>query len=433
MPKERRISMIIGNIQRKIFSVCPALSHRNFRLFWSGQCISLTGTWMQSVGQAWLVLQLTNSPFKLGLVTAMQFLPMMFFSLFAGTLVDRFPKKSVLIFTQATLAILATVLASLTYFNIVQYWHVLVLATLLGIVNTLDAPTRQSFFIELVGKEDLMNAIGLNSTVFNLARMIGPAVAGFLIALVGIAICFYLNALSFLAVIVALSVMDTREDSLQLSTNQSTQNIFADIKEGLTYIKSTTLILYPLLLLAIISTFVFNFNVTVPIFARETLGQNAAGYGLMMTSMGMGSFVGALTITARSKTGPRLKYLIGGALGMSLFLAILGLETNYLLACLTLLILGFCSITFTALVNSMIQLTTIDSMRGRVMSVYALVFGGVTPIGSLYAGKLIEIAGAPGCMIISGTIGIFGTLFVINRLKAKQFKARSLLAPMRST
>ena len=409
-------------IQRKILFVCPSLSHRNFRLFLIGQCISLIGTWMQNIGQAWLVLQLTNSPFKLGLVTAMQFLPMMLFALFAGTLVDRFPKKTVLIFTQASLAILATVLASLSYFKVVQYWHVLVLAALLGIVNTLDMPTRQSFFVELVGKEDLMNAIGLNSSVFNLARILGPAVAGFLIALVGIGVCFYLNALSFLAVIVGLKMMDIKAPIVKLSENKSLKNILVDIREGLTYIKSITLIFYPLLLLAIISIFVFNFNILVPIFAMQNLNQNAAGYGFMMTSVGIGSFIGALIITARSKTGPRLKYLLGGALGMSLFLAVLGFETNYTLACVTLLLLGFCSIMFTTLVNSIIQLTADDSMRGRVMSVYSLVFGGLTPIGSLYAGKLTEIAGAPGCMIISGTIGILGTFFILYRLKTKQVR-----------
>lgn len=408
--------MDISIVQRKILSVCPALSHRNFRLFWTGQCISLIGTWMQNIGQAWLVLQLTNSSFKLGLVTAMQFLPMMLFALFAGTLVDRFPKRTVLIFTQASLAILATVLASLTYFKVVQYWHVLVLAALLGIVNTLDMPTRQSFFVELVGKEDLMNAIGLNSSVFNLARILGPAVAGFLIALVGIGVCFYLNALSFLAVIVGLKMMDIKAPIVKLSVNKSLKNILVDIREGLTYIKSITLIFYPLLLLAIISIFVFNFNVLIPIFAKQNLGQNAAGYGFMMTCVGIGSFIGALIITARSKTGPRLKYLLGGAFGMSLFLAILGFETNYILACVTLLVLGFCSIMFTTLVNSTIQLTADDNMRGRVMSVFSLVFGGVTPIGSLYAGKLTEIAGAPNCMIISGTIGILGTLFILYSL-----------------
>ena len=372
---------------------------------------------MQAIGQAWLVLQLTDSSFKLGLVTAMQFLPMMVFSLFAGTLVDRFPKRAVLLATQSTLCLLAATLATLTLFGVVQYWHVLVLAFLLGAANTLDAPTRQSFFVELVGKEDLMNAIGLNSAVFNLARIIGPAIAGFLIALVGIAVCFYLNALSFLAVIAALKLMDHRENAVALKGNQPPQNPLADIRDGLSYIKSMDLLFYPLLLLAVISTFVFNFNVMVPIFARQDLNQTAAGYGLLMTSMGIGSFIGAVAITARSKTGPRMDNLLGGALGMSFFLALLGFQRNYLLACATLFIVGFCSISFTALVNSTIQLTTVDSMRGRVMSVYALVFGGVKPIGSLYAGKLIEIAGTPGSMIISGAIGILGTLFVIGRLK----------------
>ncbi|HEY5467218.1 MAG TPA: MFS transporter [Clostridia bacterium] len=415
--------MAIGDIKTRIYSVCPALSHRNFRLFWTGQCVSLIGTWMQNIGQSWLVLQLTNSSFKLGLVSAMQFLPMMLFALFAGTLVDKLPKRTVLIFTQSSLAVLATILASLTFFNLIQYWHLLVLAALLGIVNTLDMPTRQSFFIELVGKEDLMNAIGLNSSIFNLARIIGPAVAGFLIALVGIGPCFYLNALSFLAVIVGLRMMDIQAPMVKTTVNKTVKSVIVDIRAGLTYIKSKTLIFYPLLLLAVISTFVFNFNVLVPIFAKQNLGQNAAGYGFMMTSIGIGSLIGALLITARSRTGPKLKYLLGGALGMCVFLAILGFEKNYALACVTLLILGFCSILFTTLVNSTIQLTAADNMRGRVMSVFSLVFGGVTPIGSLYTGKLTEVVGAPGCMIISGTIGILGTLFVMFWLKARQVKS----------
>lgn len=408
--------MDTSNFKKKILAVCPALSHRNFRLFWTGQCISLVGTWMQIIGQSWLVLQLTNSPFKLGLVSAIQFLPMMLFSLFAGTLVDRFSKKKVLIFTQASLAVLAFILATLTYFKVVQYWHVLVLAAFMGIINTLDMPTRQSFFVELVGKADLMNAIGLNSSVFNLARIIGPAIAGFLIALVGIGMCFYLNAISFLAVIVGLNMIDTKACIVNSSVHKTFKNILSDIREGLAYIKSITLIFYPLLLLAIISTFVFNFNVIVPIFAKQNLGQNAAGYGFMMTCIGIGSFTGAMIITAKSKTGPGIKYLLGGAMGMSMFLAILGFENNYILACATLVILGFSSILFTTLVNSMIQLASDDHMRGRVMSVFSLVFGGVVPIGSLYAGKLTEIVGATNCMIVSGTIGIIGTTFVIYRL-----------------
>lgn len=411
--------------EKKIFPSFRALRHRNFRLFWFGQCISLIGTWMQNIGQSWLVLQLTHSAFKLSLVTAMQFLPMMLFALYAGTLVDRFSKRKVLIFTQSSLAVLAFILASLTFFNVVQYWHLLVLALFLGIINTLDMPTRQSFFIELVGREDLMNAIALNSSIFNLARIIGPAVAGLLIGFVGIAVCFYINAISFLAVIVGLWMINMPDRVAEKKKFGSLREIFSDIHEGLVYIKRKEIIKQPLLLLALISTFVMNFNILVPVFAQQELSQNATGYGFLMTCMGLGSFIGALMIAANSSANPRQKYLIGGAAGMSLFLLILGFEKSFWLACITLFIIGFCSIMFTALVNSTIQLNSADNMRGRVMSVYALVFGGVMPIGSLFAGNLAEFAGASGCMLISGLIGLIATsytIFMLQREKKKQNK-----------
>lgn len=408
----------------KLWSNFSALRHRNFRLFWIGQCVSLIGTWMQNIGQAWLVLQLTKSAFKLSLVTATQFLPMMLFALFAGTLVDRFPRRRILLITQTSLMALAFTLASLTYFQVVQYWHVLVLALLLGTVNTLDMPTRQSFFVELVGREDLMNAIALNSSIFNLARIIGPAVAGFLINLVGIGICFYLNALSFLAVLVGIWMIDTPDRIAAHEGAGSIREIFADIGEGLGYIGKNAIILQPLLLLAIISIFVMNFNVLIPVFASQDLGRNAAGYGFLMTCMGMGSFAGALTLAVRSKGGPKILSLIGGAAGTSLFLTLLGFQHNYVIACVTLLVMGFCAITFTALVNSTIQMNTADHMRGRVMSVFALVFGGVTPIGSLYAGNMMEFLGAQGCMKISGVLGIVATVYTLFALWGDRQKSK---------
>jgi MFS family permease len=406
-------------LKSKLSGMFPAFSHRNYRLFWFGQCVSLIGTWMQTIGQSWLVLQLTNSAFKLGLISAMQFLPMMLFSLFAGTLVDRFPKRTVLLITQTALAVLALVLATLTYFKAVQYWHVLVLAALLGIVNTLDMPTRQSFFVELVGKEDLMNAIALNSTIFNLARIVGPAVAGILIGLVGIGACFYINAASFLAVIGGLFLMDVKP-TVKTAAVRSFGSIVKDIGEGLSYVKAKPLILQPLLLLAATSAFVMNFNVLIPLFAQNNLGQGAVGYGFLTTCMGLGSFTGALLTAAKSRSGPRLKFLIGGAAGMSALLAVLGLVRGYALACLVLLAIGFCSIVFTTMVNSTIQLNSPDEMRGRVMSVYSLVFGGVIPIGSLYAGKLSAMAGAPACMIVSGIIGIAAVGFTALMLRGKK-------------
>ncbi|TFG82872.1 MAG: MFS transporter [Erysipelotrichales bacterium] len=402
----------------KIFGTgFSALKHRNFRLFFIGQCISLIGTWMQNIGQTWLVLQITHSALKLSAVTMMQFLPMMIFSLFAGTLIDRFPKRNVLIFTQTSMMVLAVILATLAYFNVVEYWHILVLALLLGIVNTLDMPTRHSYFIELVGRKDLMNAIALNSGIFNLARVVGPAIAGILIGLVGIPICFYLNALSFVAVLIGLFMIKTTEVQALPPKIESIHQVVNDIKDGLKYIRHTNIILIPLILIFVISLFAMNYSVLIPLFASQTLSQDAAGYGFIMTCMGLGSFVGAMVIAARSQSGPKFNYMVAGALATCLFMAILGLEHTYLIACITVFIIGLSSIVFTALANSIIQLNAADHMRGRVMSVYTLVFLGVTPIGSLATGGLIEIIGISNTMVISGVVSAVITVLTVYLLK----------------
>lgn len=405
---------------KNIRSGFPALRHRNFRLFWFGQCISLIGSWMQNIGQSWLVLELTHSALKLSIVTMLQFIPVMIFSLFAGTIVDRFPKRNMLIATQSSLAVLAAVLATLTWSGAIEYWHVLVLSLLLGFVNTFDIPTRQSFVIELVGKEDLTNAIALNSSVFNLGRIVGPAVAGLLIGLVGIAACFSLNAVSFIPVIAGLWLIRVPAEAVKEDGSGSLKSVSRDIREGLGYINRKPIIKQPLILLAFISTFVMNYNILVPVFARQQLGQNATGYGLLMTSMGVGSFLGSLTLVAKSRTSPRLRYLVGGALFTSIFLAVLALERNFLLCCATMFVIGFCTIMFTTLVNTMIQINSSDEMRGRVMSVYSLVFGGVIPIGSFFTGQVTEYAGTPGCMIISGIIGILATIWSIYAMRKKE-------------
>lgn len=391
----------------------PALCVRNYRLFWFGQLISLIGTWMQNIGQAWLVLELTDSAFKLGLVNALQFLPLTFFSLFIGPVVDRFPKRKLVIFTQTSLMILAAILAALVYFEAIRYWHILILASCLGLVNTLDMPARQSFMIELVGKNCLMNAIALNSAVFNLGRIIGPAVAGILIGLLGMAACFFLNAFSFMAVIIGLLLINIPD----YIPEREDKNLVAEVLEGLNYIKDKRVIFFPLLLLAVISTFTMNFNVLIPVFAKETLGQEALGFGLLMTSMGTGSLVGALMLAVNSKKGPSLKFLFGAALGLSLLMGFLGFQSNYLLSILTMFFIGFCSISFTASTNSTIQLNSDNRMRGRVMSVYSWVFGGMMPLGSILMGHLCELAGASLSMIISGLAGILAVIFVASRFR----------------
>lgn len=379
-----------------------ALRHRNFRLFWLGQAVSLIGTWMQSVGQAWLVLQLTNSSFLLGVVSSLQFAPVLLLSLFAGAIIDRFPKRRILLITQSSLLVLALILGTLTATGIVQYWHILVLATLLGIVQTLDNPTRQAFVIELVGKDDLMNAIALNSTNFNIARIIGPALAGVLTGALGIAAAFYANALSFVPVLVSLALI--RVDSHQHL--EMDRNILSNIATGLKYIRKTPVVLTTILLLAVISTFCMNFNVLVPVYARNVLGLDARGYGLLMSAMGVGALIGALSLASFSSSGMRRTVLLAGAVGLPLMEILLMPVRSFALAAFLLALAGWSMISFSASANTTVQMNTPDQYRGRVMSVYTLVFGGTTPFGSLFAGSIANWAGAPAAFLAGGVIGM---------------------------
>jgi MFS family permease len=397
----------------------PALTHRNFRYYFIGQCISLIGTWMQSIGQSWLVLSLTHSTFLISLITLMQFLPMMVFSLFAGNIIDRFPKKKVLYFTQTCLMLLALALATLTYLKIVEYWHVLVMAFLLGMVNTLDVPTRMTYFSDLVGKEDLMNAIALNSSIFNLARIVGPALAGFLIGVLGIAICFYLNALSFVAVLAALYMINVGHIKPQTQKYESVMHVFKDIGDGLSYIKNSPKILFPLVISGFVSLFAMNHSILIPLFAKQVLNQGAAGYGFMMTCMGIGSFIGAIWVATQSKKGPSKTLLIYTSIGASLGMSLLGLQRNYILACVTLFVMGLFVVLFASMVNSSIQIYAKDQMRGRVISTYTLLSGGMTPLGSLFIGGLMEVSGITNSMMISGFISFILVLITVFFLSKK--------------
>jgi MFS family permease len=386
----------------------PALRSRDFRLFWIGQCVSLVGTWMQNVGQAWLVLELTGSSTKLGLVSAAQFLPTMLLSLFAGPVADRLPKRRVLIVTQCSLMLLAAALATVTALGVARFWMVLLLALLLGFVNLVDIPTRQSYVVELCGRESLMNAVSLNSAAFNLARMLGPAAAGLLIEAIGIAPCFYLNALSFAGTIAALLAVRARPRTAPVPL-KGLRDLVSSAQEGMRYVIGKREILLPLSLLAAVSTFVINYNILVPTFARGPLGRGASGYGFLMTCLGAGSLAAALSLAATSRGGPRTARIYGGAAGLCAALAACGLQRSYALSCILLAVIGFCTISMTASTNASVQLASEDGYRGRVMSVYALVFGGVTPVGALYSGAVTEAAGPAACMVLSGGLGLAAT------------------------
>ncbi len=400
-----------------------ALYHRNFRLFWGGQLISLIGTWMQNVGQAWLVLQLTNSAFFLGLVSAVQFTPVLLFSLPAGVVADRLPKRTLLLFTQTVLMLQALVLGLLVKSNVVQYWHVLALAILLGMVNTLDVPARQAFVFELVGREDLMNAIALNSSAFNAARIVGPAVAGILMGTWGVGTAFLLNAASFLPVIAGLALIrlegrrrgqeSNRTPAMRLDVHGG--HLWEGIQEGLSYIRKTPAISMALLLLGALSIFAMNFNILVPLFARNVLHQGATGYGFLMSAMGIGALTGALSLAFLSHRGPQRLLLFGGALGLSFFQMLLAPVRFYPLALVVMFTIGWSMITFVATVNTTVQANVPDELRGRVMSVYSLLLGGLTPFGSLFAGSVAHALGPPATLVIGGGIGLLFALSVIRR------------------
>ncbi|HVJ50374.1 MFS transporter [Desulfitobacterium sp.] len=400
----------------------PALAHGPFRWFWFGQIISLTGTWTQNIGQAWLVLQLTNSPFLLGLVTAMQFLPMLLFSLHAGAWIDRMPKRRIIILTQTTLMLLAFVLAILVGTGLIQYWMLLILALILGVANTVDVPARQSYIIELAGREDLTNAIALNSAIFNGARIIGPAIAGIIMGVWGPTLCFLINGVSFVGVITILFFLPINAPKSGSIPKQG--KVWPEIREGLSYIRKTPTILFTISLLGFLSAIAMNFNVLVPVLAKLELNQQALGYGILMSAMGCGALIGALTVAVRSGSMPQVRTLFVGAIGLAVFSIFLGLQSNYWAAALMLAFMGWSMITFTASANSLIQLTVENEFRGRVMSVYSLVFGGMTPIGSFYAGSLSHFWGARVTFIISGILSLFFLLVIGFLLQCRKKESR---------
>ena len=394
-----------------------SLRHRNFRLFFSGQLVSLIGTWMQNVGQAWLVLELTHSSFKLGVVSALQFLPMLFLSFFTGPFIDYFSKRKIIIFTQTALMLLAFTLALLDFTGVVQYWHILVLATLLGVVNTIDMPARQAFIIEMVGKDDLMNAIAMNSSIFNAARAVGPAIAGLLIGAAGTALCFFVNGLSFLVLWGLLLMKFERIPA----GRPRTYNVVNDITEAMRYIKATPVVMITILLVAVVSIFATNFTVLVPVFARQELHRDATAFGFLLSSFGVGALIGAVSLAYLSRYGPKPAILLGGGLGLSLVLILIGLQKTYGITALLLALSGWCMVTFFGMANTTVQLNTEDRLRGRVMSVYTFTFGGLTPIGSLFAGSIAHVLKSPLTFALGGLIS--GLVFLIVILKRREIGA----------
>lgn len=385
-----------------------ALRHRNYRLFFAGQLISLIGTWMQSVAQGWLVLQLTGNPFYLGLVAVAQFGPVLVLGLFGGIIADVLPKRKTLIVTQTIAMLLAFVLFALTATQTVQVGHIIVLALLLGCVNAVDMPTRQSFAVEMVGREDIGNAVALNSAVFNGARVVGPAIAGLTIGATDISVAFLVNGLSFIAVIVGYLRMDDQRLATRprVARPDGVGAVVENLREGLAYVASTPLVLLPIVVIGLVSTFGMNFGVVIPALARDVLRVDATGYGFLMAATGVGSLLVALTIAFGRHSRPALIGLGGAALGVAEIVT--ATTGSFAIALAAMFVVGVGGIGMAATANTTIQLTVPDHLRGRVMSVYTTVFAGSTPIGGLMAGAVAASFGVP----ISIALGGLGSLVV---------------------
>jgi MFS family permease len=381
--------------------------------------ISLIGTWMQNIAQPWLAYTLTNSPFLLSLVSALQFLPVLFLSLFAGVILDRFPKRRVLIITQLCSMIVTIIPAILIWTGHIQYWHLLITASLVGIINSLDMTARQTFVVELVGRDNTMNAVALTSATFNAARIIGPAIAGIIMGFVGIGWCFFINSLSFGALLAALvfikPVFAPRRDKYP-------RKIFDSIGEGLRYVRGNDTILRTLIMIAIVATFGMNFQVLVPVFTKTILHGAEAGFGLMVSFIGAGSLLGALMVASTCSNGPRRFNLTYAPVIVGVLLLLTGLADSFAVYAAFLFVTGFFFVSFSSSSNSTVQMESDDHYRGRVMSLYTLIFSGCTPIGNLYTGFFAGHFGARAGYIACGGIVLFliATVSFVRLSRAKK-------------
>ena len=384
-----------------------AFGHRNYRLFFAGQAISLVGSWMQVVAQDWLVLQVSGGqPFWLGVVSAAQFLPPTILGLFGGVIADALPKRQTLRATQVVFMTLAAVLAVLTATGNVSVPAIVLLALLLGCTNAVDMPARQSFSVELVGPEDVGNAVALNASIFNGARVVGPAVAGLLIGAVGIAAAFAINAVSFLAAIAALQLM--RDDELHrarfLNVPRSPHEIRENLAEGLAYVRRTPLVLMAISVVGVVATLGMNYNVLTPPLAQQVLGSDAAGYGFLMTAAGIGALAGAVTLVLAGP--PRAWRIPTGAIVLGIATLVLSFSRSYPMSLVLMVPIGFGGVFMAATANATIQLHSPDGLRGRVMSVYTTVFSASVPVGGIAAGTLAATLGVPATLAISGGLSV---------------------------
>ena len=397
-----------------------SLKVRNYRLYFIGQAISLSGTWMQTIAQSWLVLKLTGSGTALGVVTAVQFLPILFFGPFGGVVTDRFSKKKLLYFTQAASGIISLVLGFLVASSLVRLWMVYVLAAALGLVKTIDNPTRQTFIVELVGKKNFANAVTLNSTEFNLARVVGPTIAGVLIATLGIAACFFIDGVSYAAVLAGIFMMRDKE----LHITEQVKKAKGQLREGFRYVWRTPVLRDTLIMMAIIGTLTFEFQVILPLLAQFTFHGDAGTYAALSAAVGLGSVIGALFGSTKSRADPRR--LIKTAFFFGLVIIICALMPTLPTAFLALVVVGIFSINFTILGNVTLQMESDPQMRGRVMALWSVAFIGTTPIGGPIIGWIGQEIGPRVGLFVGGAAAIVAAAFGMWSLGEKKVILRML-------
>ena len=398
--------MIVGGRVR-FTAAGRALRHRNFRLFFFGQLVSVTGTWMQTLALGWLLGTLVGwdqAVVYIGLLGVVQFMPVLVLGLFGGIIADMWPKRMTVIATQTAAGLLALALGGLVFFHVVVVWHVFVLAFLLGLVNAVDMPTRQSFVVEMVGSDDIANAVALNSAVFNGARIIGPAIGGVLIAVLGTSFCFILNGLSYGAVVIGLLAMRDSElvPAARLAMPRSLAAVRANLGEGLRYVWRTPVVLLAVSVIGFVSTFGMNFNVILPVMAATVLNVGPNGFGYLYASMGAGALVAAVSVAMLER--PRLRVLIGGGMVLGAAEFVLASTTLFPVAMAAVFFCGAGAIATSISANSLIQIVVPGPLRGRVMSVYTTVFSGSTPIGNGLTGGIGGLWGTPAALVMNGAV-----------------------------
>jgi len=423
-----RINGKLTSFKTTLGTTFRALRHRNFQLFFAGQFISLTGTWMQSVAQSWLVYRLTGSVVLLGMIGFASQVPVFLIAPFGGTVADRYNRHRILIVTQSAAMVLAFILAALTLTRRIEIWHLFVIAAGFGIANAFDIPTRQAFALDMVGREDLVNAIALNSSMFNGARIIGPAIAGILVAAVGEGWCFLGNAVSYIAVIAGLLMMD-----ISPIRHERQGSAFSNIVEGFGYVSKTKPIRAILLLLGLVSLMGMPYAVLMPVFADQYLGGGSSTLGFLMGASGVGAVAAALILASRKHVfglGRWVAYACG-AFGVCLVL--FSLSRNFWLSAAILVPVGFSMMTQMSSSNTLVQAMVPDRLRGRVMSVYSMMFMGLAPFGSLLAGMLAGIIGPAETVALGGAVCVGGALVFWRSLPGMKWQAHRMIVSMQMT